>query len=111
LVAEDRDPVHRGDVDGVARGVLGDVAGRGVETVAALERGHAGLQARLGQVRERREHAAVDLAGADVVTAAAVDLDALIRKHALLEQRLRQQHDLADRHSAGLVVAVEDVAS
>ena len=111
LVAEDRDPVHRCDVDGVARGVLGDVARAGQEAVAALQGGDARPQAGLGQVLERREHAAVDLAGADVVAAALVYLDALVGEDALLEQRLRQQHDLTDRHRAGLVLAVEHVAA
>ena len=41
--------------------------------------------------------------------AARVDLDALVGEDALLEQRLGQEDDLADREAVRLVVAVEDV--
>ena len=46
LVAEDRDPVDRRDVDGVARGVLGDVARAREEAVAALQAGDASAAGR-----------------------------------------------------------------
>ena len=67
-----------------------------------LRRGDRGPQAGLGEVLERGEHAPVDLARADVVAAAAVELDALVGEHAALEQPLRQQQDLADRGGAAL---------
>ena len=73
LVAEDRDAVDGGDVDGGAGRVLGDVARGGQVAVAALERADGRLQAGGGEELERGEHAAVDRAGADVVAAAAVD--------------------------------------
>ena len=107
LVAEDRDAVDLGDVDRVAGRVVRDVAGRRVEAVAALERRDGRRKPRLGEVLERGEHAAVDLAGLDVLAAARVDLDPLVGEHALLEQRLRQQQDLADREVR--VLAVEGV--
>ena len=69
-----------------------------------------GLQPGLGQVGQAGEHPAVDLARADVVAAALVDLDALVGEHAPLQQRLGQQQDLADREAVGLLVAVEHVA-
>ena len=71
--------------------------------MAGLEARDRRAQADLGQVGEQREHAAVDLAGLDVVAAAGVDLDALVGQHALLEHRLRQQQDLADREAVGVV--------
>jgi hypothetical protein len=46
LVAEHRCAVDRGDVDGVAGGVLGDVAGGGEERVPAFERGDSGAELR-----------------------------------------------------------------
>jgi hypothetical protein len=95
-VAEDRDAVDLRDVDRVAGGVVGDVAGAREETVAALERGDRWPQAGLRQIGKRRERAPVDLARADVIAPAAVDLDPLVGEDALLEQRLRQQQDLAD---------------
>jgi hypothetical protein len=64
------------------------------------------VQAGLGEVREHHEHAAVDLAGADVLLAAGVDVDPRVGEDPLREQRLRQQHHLADREVA---VAVERV--
>ena len=71
---------------------------RGEVAVTALQAGDGGLEAGLGQVLERGQHAPVDLAGADVVAAAGVDLDALVGEHAALEQRASgQQQDLADR--------------
>src|SRR4051812_28042418 len=108
LVAVDRHAVDRRDVDRVAGPVLGHVARRGHLAVARLEAAHGGLEARLGEVGEHDEHAAVDLAGGDVLAAARVDRDARVAQHALGEQRLREQHDLADREVA---VAVEDVAA
>ena len=82
----------------------------GVEAVAALERGDRGLEAGLGQVLERGEHAPVDLAGPDVVAAAGVELDALVGEHPALEQPLGPEQDLPDRGRAALA-AVEHVAS
>ena len=71
----DRDAVDRGDVDRVAGGVVRDVARRGEIAVAALQRadGRAACPTRRG--RRAGEHAAVDLAGADVLVAALVDVD------------------------------------
>ena len=68
----------------------------GVVAVAALERGDGGPQARRRQELERREHAAVDLAGADVVAAARVEVDVRVGQHPAGERLLRHQQDLAD---------------
>ncbi len=62
LVADDRHAVDGGDVDGGARGVLGHVARRGQVAVAAAQGGDRRLEAGGGEVLERGEHAAVDLA-------------------------------------------------
>ena len=102
LVAEDRDAVDLRDVDGVARRVLGDVARRGHEPVAAAQRRHRRAHARGGEELERRQHAAVDLAGADVVAAAGVELDARVGEHVLDERLLAHQQDLADRGLLGV---------
>src|SRR5829696_5857789 len=102
LVAHDRDAVDARDVDARAHRV--------VRAVAGLEARYGGPQADLGQVLEHRQHAPVDLPGPDVVAAAGVDLDAVVGQDALLEHRLRQQQDLADREAVG-VVAVQDVAA
>ncbi len=110
LVADDRGAVDGGDVHRVARGVVGHVAGAGEEAVAALEAGDRGPQAGVGEVCQRGQHAAVDLARADVRPPAVVDLDALVREHPLLQQGLRQEEDLADRHAVG-PLAVEHVAA
>ena len=82
-------PLILRDVDGVAGAVLRDVARLREVAVAAAQRADGGAQPRLRQVRERRQHAPVDLPGGMSCAAAGVDVDALVGQHALLEQRLR----------------------
>ena len=53
-------------------------------------------EAAAGEVLQHRQDAAVDLAGADVVAAALVDLEPRVGEHPALELRLRHQQDLAD---------------
>ena len=103
LVADDRDAVDHRDVDGVAGGVLGDVARGGEEAVAALHRGDRRLEARGGQELERGEHAAVDRAGADVAGAAGVDVDARVGEHVTAQRVLAHQQDLPERGAVGVV--------
>src|SRR4051812_2073583 len=97
LVADDRDPVDRGDVDGVARRVLADVARRREVAVAAVQRADGRLQTAGGEELERREDAAVDVSGLDVAPAAVVDLDVRAVEDPLLQRLLAHQQDLADR--------------
>ena len=101
LVAEDRRAVDRGDVDGVAAAVLGDVARRGQPAVAALQRADRRAQAGHREQLQRREHAAVDAPGADVLAPAGIDRDPRVGEHEPLERLLAEQHDLADRRLAG----------
>src|SRR5439155_7642027 len=97
LMAGDRGAVYRRYVDGVARGVLGDVPAGGVEAVAALQRGDRRLQARGDEELDRREHAPVDLAAADVDAPALVDGHVRVGKHSPCQGVLGHQEDLADR--------------
>ncbi len=101
LVADDRRAVHRGDVHGAAGRVLGDVAARGVDPVAALQARHRRLQAACGEVLEQRQHAPVDDPRTDVLAPARVEVDVRVREHAALERLLAHQQDLADRRVAG----------
>src|SRR4051812_17595339 len=101
LVAVDVDAVDRREVDRGAGGVLGHVARRGQVAVTALHRGDGRLQAGGGEELERRKHAAVDRAGADVLAAAVVDRDALVGEHAAGERLLAHEHDLADARLVG----------
>ena len=105
----DDDAVDRGDVDRAAGRVLGHVARRRVGAVAAAQRRDRRLQPGGGEELERREHAAVDLAGRDVVAAALVDVDVRVAQDVALERVLAHQHDLADRGRLG-VAAEERVA-
>ena len=84
LVADDRRAVDRGDVDRRAEAVLGDVAALRVVAVAAAQARDGRVHALGDEELERRQHAAVDHAGADVLAAAAVDLDARVREHVAL---------------------------
>ena len=70
---------------------------------------HRRLEAGGDEELERRQHAAVDLAGADVLAPAAVDLDVRVVEHALGERVLVHQQDLPDRRG-GRVLADERVA-
>jgi hypothetical protein len=72
------------------------------QAMAALHRGDGRGAGRSGEVLERREDAAVDRAGADVVAAAGVDVDARVGEHAALEGLLAHQQDLADRRRVGV---------
>ena len=101
LVSEHRDAVDLGDVDRVARGVLGDVARGRVDGVAALQRGDGEPVALGDQVLHQRQDAAVDLARGDVLAAARVDLEPRVGEHALDQLRLRHQQHLADRGAVG----------
>ena len=76
--------------------------------MAALECRDGRVEARVGEVLERGEHAAVDLAGLDVLAPARVDVHARVAQHTLLELLLRQQQHLADREVAA-VLRVEGV--
>ena len=95
------------DVDRVAGRVVRDVARRGVERVAALQRGDRRAQAAGGEELERREHAAVDppsrgcRAGRSRRSRCAG-----CSSTRLLELALAHQQDLADRR--GLGVAAEE---
>ena len=81
LVAEHRDAVDQRDVDRVAEGVVGDVAaGRDAAVAAAEHRGDRQAEALLGEVGERRQQAAVDLAGADFDPVAVGEFDAARRR-------------------------------
>ena len=71
LVADDRHAVDLRDVHGVARGVRRTRCRRPVRKPwLPFSEDTVGLQAGLGQVGQRGQHAAVDLAGADVLAAA-----------------------------------------
>ena len=72
------------------------------QPVAAAQRRHGRAHARGGEELERRQHAAVDLAGADVVAPAGVELDARVGEHVLDERFLAHQQDLADRGLLGV---------
>ena len=98
-MAQHRDAVDLGDVDGVPGGVLGDVARLGELGVTGLEHRDRRLEAGLREELERGQHAAVDLVGLDVARARGLEVDARVAQHALLEQRLRHQQDLADREA------------
>src|SRR5207249_2146916 len=84
LVAEDRDVVDLCDVDRVAGGVLRHVPRRGQIAVTAFERGDGRVQSRRDEELERGEHASVDLARADVVAAARIDVDVRVGQGTLL---------------------------
>ena len=84
------------------RRVLGHVARGRHQRVAALEGGDRGLEARRGEELERREHAAVDVAGLDVAAAAVVDADPRIVEDALLQRLLGHQQDLPDGRVLGV---------
>src|SRR5215208_7883270 len=103
LVTEDRHAVDGRDVDRCARRVLGDVARGRQVAVAAAQGGDRRLQARGGEVLEGGEHAAVDLARADVRLAAAVDADAGVADDPLDQGFLAHEQDLADRGVLGVL--------
>ncbi len=110
LVAHDRHAVDRGDVDRRARRVLGHVARGRQVGVAAAQRGDGRLEPGGDEELERGQHAAVDLAAADVRAPAAVDLDVRVGEDALRERLLAHQQDLADRRRLR-VLADERVAA
>ena len=104
------DAVDRGDVDGAAGRVLGDVARGRVRcrgrTCSELTVGLSPEAARNSSVASTRRST---WPVCDVVAAAAVDVDARVGEHVALERLLAHQHDLADRGRLG-VGAEERVA-